>query len=287
MEVGKPGDPRPRDRLARPSSREHAADEAERAAARHWRSTTACRRCSSARRDTLPIPDPANFGLSAARRRARSALAWLGDVLHRRAEPLKSSALEHAAARSPSSSTDQHHRLRAGERRRLSDHRASATRCARRGADQAPTSASRRPRSTSAAGTRTARRVRSPAAMATTMRDSPTRLRVPRRHGRRQPHRPLTVVVMSEFGRKVQENGSEGTDHGRGNVMFVMGGRRRRARADAVAGHGDRAALSGAGSEGDDRLSRHPAEIVSRRLGNTQLDVVFPGYTPTFRGAVV
>jgi uncharacterized protein (DUF1501 family) len=29
------------------------------------------------------------------------------------------------------------------------------------------------------------------------------------------------------------------------------------------------------------------AEIVSRRLGNTQLDVVFPGYTPTFRNAVV
>ena len=29
------------------------------------------------------------------------------------------------------------------------------------------------------------------------------------------------------------------------------------------------------------------AEIGSRRLGNAALDVVFPGYTPTFRGAVV
>lgn len=33
-----------------------------------------------------------------------------------------------------------------------------------------------------------------------------------------------TVVVMTEFGRRVQENSSFGTDHGRGGVMFVIGG---------------------------------------------------------------
>jgi uncharacterized protein (DUF1501 family) len=33
-----------------------------------------------------------------------------------------------------------------------------------------------------------------------------------------------TVVVMTEFGRRVRENSSFGTDHGRGSVMFVMGG---------------------------------------------------------------
>jgi uncharacterized protein (DUF1501 family) len=33
-----------------------------------------------------------------------------------------------------------------------------------------------------------------------------------------------TVVVMSEFGRTARENGSGGTDHGHGNVMWVMGG---------------------------------------------------------------
>jgi len=32
------------------------------------------------------------------------------------------------------------------------------------------------------------------------------------------------VVVMSEFGRTVRENGTHGTDHGRGNVMWLMGG---------------------------------------------------------------
>lgn len=33
-----------------------------------------------------------------------------------------------------------------------------------------------------------------------------------------------TVVVMTEFGRRVYENASYGTDHGRASVMFVMGG---------------------------------------------------------------
>ena len=32
------------------------------------------------------------------------------------------------------------------------------------------------------------------------------------------------IVVMSEFGRTVRENGNRGTDHGHGNVMWVMGG---------------------------------------------------------------
>jgi uncharacterized protein (DUF1501 family) len=33
-----------------------------------------------------------------------------------------------------------------------------------------------------------------------------------------------SVVVMTEFGRRVQENSSFGTDHGRGSVMFILGG---------------------------------------------------------------
>ncbi|MBV8500888.1 MAG: DUF1501 domain-containing protein [Paucibacter sp.] len=32
------------------------------------------------------------------------------------------------------------------------------------------------------------------------------------------------IVVMSEFGRTVRQNGTNGTDHGRGNVMWLLGG---------------------------------------------------------------
>ncbi len=32
------------------------------------------------------------------------------------------------------------------------------------------------------------------------------------------------IMVMSEFGRTVQENGNEGTDHGHGNLMWLLGG---------------------------------------------------------------
>jgi uncharacterized protein (DUF1501 family) len=34
-----------------------------------------------------------------------------------------------------------------------------------------------------------------------------------------------TIVVMSEFGRTVRQNGNNGTDHGHGNVMWLLGGR--------------------------------------------------------------
>jgi uncharacterized protein (DUF1501 family) len=34
----------------------------------------------------------------------------------------------------------------------------------------------------------------------------------------------LTVAVMSEFGRRLRQNDSGGTDHGHGSAMFVMGG---------------------------------------------------------------
>lgn len=95
----------------------------------------------------------------------------------------------------------------------------------------------------------------------------------------------ITVVVMSEFGRNVKENGSRGTDHGHGNAMFVM--------SPVVSGGQVRAVWPGIGpgqlyqnqdlqvtTDFRDVLS----EIVAKRLGNSALSQVFPGYTPKFAG---
>ncbi|MEL6765273.1 MAG: DUF1501 domain-containing protein [Cyanobacteria bacterium J06607_6] len=37
-------------------------------------------------------------------------------------------------------------------------------------------------------------------------------------------YQDTTIVVMSEFGRTIAENGNSGTDHGHGNAMWIMGG---------------------------------------------------------------
>ncbi len=37
-------------------------------------------------------------------------------------------------------------------------------------------------------------------------------------------YQDTVVIVISEFGRTVHENGNAGTDHGHGNVMWIMGG---------------------------------------------------------------
>ncbi len=99
--------------------------------------------------------------------------------------------------------------------------------------------------------------------------------------------RRTTVVTMSEFGRRAKENGSSGTDHGHGNVMFVLGGN--------VAGgkvHGDwpTLALDKLAAPGDLTVTTDYrdvlAEIISKRLGNARLDQVFPNYTPQMRGII-
>jgi uncharacterized protein (DUF1501 family) len=98
---------------------------------------------------------------------------------------------------------------------------------------------------------------------------------------------PATLVSLSEFGRNLRENGSAGTDHGRASTMFVMG--------KAIAG-GRVLALNWPGlalEQLEDRQDLRVtldcrdilAELVATRLGNgSNLGVIFPGWTPTFRG---
>ncbi len=96
----------------------------------------------------------------------------------------------------------------------------------------------------------------------------------------------ITVVVMSEFGRRVEENASGGTDHGHGNMMLVMGGH--------VAPKPVIAQWPGLSS---DKLSNGDlaitidyrdvlSEILTARLNNPAVDTVFPDFKPTSHGIV-
>lgn len=96
----------------------------------------------------------------------------------------------------------------------------------------------------------------------------------------------VTLVAVSEFGRNAIENGSQGTDHGRGTVMFAMGKGINGGRVYTNGWPGlDAAQLE---DRRDLRVTLDYrdvlAEIVERRLENTNLGFVFPGWRPTVRG---
>ena len=89
----------------------------------------------------------------------------------------------------------------------------------------------------------------------------------------------VTVVVMTEFGRRIKENASGGTDHGHGSAMIAMGG-------NILGGkvYGRWPGLSTASQDQGDLAVTTDfrtvlGEIVLKRLGNPMLDQVFPGFT--------
>lgn len=90
----------------------------------------------------------------------------------------------------------------------------------------------------------------------------------------------VTIVTMSEFGRRVKENGSEGTDHGHGNCMFILGG--------GVNGgkvYGEWPGLAPDklfnGIDLDIKTDYRDVlgEVVEKRLKNPSLGEVFPTYS--------
>jgi len=97
----------------------------------------------------------------------------------------------------------------------------------------------------------------------------------------------VTLVTMSEFGRRASENGSAGTDHGHANAMFILGG-------GAVGGmvHGTWPGLSQDKLYGPGDLALTTdyrdvlSEVLAKRMGNDKLAEVFPGYTPRPIGIV-
>jgi uncharacterized protein (DUF1501 family) len=90
----------------------------------------------------------------------------------------------------------------------------------------------------------------------------------------------IVLVTMSEFGRTVKENGNTGTDHGHGDVMFVLGGS---VRGGTIYGRWP-------GLEPEQLFEQRDlaittdfrdvlGELVSVHLGQ-KAEQVFPGYKP-------
>jgi uncharacterized protein (DUF1501 family) len=235
---------------------------------------------------TLPIPDPANFGLSGTSSTRTSRLNWLTSAYATETDPLKAAAQSTQQTISTLSALNINAYVPAGGAVYPNNSFARAMRSSAaliRGdigveaiqidlsgwdthSAQGPTTG----------GMNTTMRTLADA-LAAFHNDLEAAGRLNR----------VTVVVMSEFGRKAAENGSQGTDHGHGNCMFVMGG--------GVNGNQVMTAWPGMGAG---QLYQNQdlhvtidhrdilAEIVARRLGNTDLAYVFPNFTPTVRNAV-
>jgi uncharacterized protein (DUF1501 family) len=95
----------------------------------------------------------------------------------------------------------------------------------------------------------------------------------------------VSVVVMSEFGRRLRSNTAGGTDHGRGNVMFVLGPQAKGGRMlgrwpglanDALEEGADLAVVT------DYRAVL--AELLSGHMRLPDPEAVFPGFQPQALG---
>jgi uncharacterized protein (DUF1501 family) len=92
------------------------------------------------------------------------------------------------------------------------------------------------------------------------------------------------VVVLSEFGRTVRENGDAGTDHGHGNVIWLAGGKVNGGRV-----YGEWPGLGAAQLyEGRDLAVTTDyrsvlAAVAGRHLGlrDRALSQLFPGFSPS------
>ncbi len=91
----------------------------------------------------------------------------------------------------------------------------------------------------------------------------------------------VTVMVMSEFGRRLEQNSSQGTDHGHGSALFLLGGGINGGKV-----YGDWPGLSHEQlfDQADLAITTDYRQIVSEllthRFGNPDPSYVFPGFTP-------
>ena len=95
--------------------------------------------------------------------------------------------------------------------------------------------------------------------------------------------RPTTIVVMSEFGRRIKANESGGTDHGHGGVMMVLG--------DGVNGGRNFGTWPGLATEQLDQgmdlavttdFRNVLATVLQQHGAGASIASVFPGHSATF-----
>lgn len=93
--------------------------------------------------------------------------------------------------------------------------------------------------------------------------------------------RRVTLLVMTEFGRRLRANESYGTDHGYGSVMMILGGR---VNGGKIYGGWPGLAHEQLAERADLAITTDYrtvlAEILTQRLGTPRLDRVLPGYEP-------
>ncbi|SFN30693.1 DUF1501 domain-containing protein [Dokdonella immobilis] len=89
-----------------------------------------------------------------------------------------------------------------------------------------------------------------------------------------------SVIVVSEFGRRVQENADGGTDHGYGNVMMALGGSVNGGQVyGSIPGLATAQLYQGTDVAVTTDYRRIVSEALIRRMGNPNIYYVFPGYS--------
>jgi len=93
-------------------------------------------------------------------------------------------------------------------------------------------------------------------------------------------HDRLTVIAMSEFGRRLKSNRSEGTDHGHGNILLALGANTNGGR---IFGTWPGLATEQLDSRADLAVTTDYrnvlCELLARRAGNADPVGIFPGFT--------
>lgn len=90
----------------------------------------------------------------------------------------------------------------------------------------------------------------------------------------------ITVLIHTEFGRRVVQNGSNGTDHGTGQLAYLMGGGVNGGQVYRDwPGLDDLSLYNGEDLEITTDLRTVITEMLNKRLGGTDVNTVFPDYT--------